>query len=288
MDNEVIEARKKIKDDLLKSGVREGACILVHSSLSKLGLGQKIPGGADTVIDALIDAVGPRGTVCFPTLSYLFTTEKTPIFDVRNTPSNVGIIPETFRRRPNVVRSVHPTHSVAAFGAQAEFITKDHWKDRTPVGPNSPFRRIYELSGQILFLGCTPRCNTSIHGVEELLPKPPPFLFQEFPIVYSVVDYSGNCVKVEHKRHNFEGIGQRYERVANILEQNKNGYSEGTVFNGKVFILDAKPMWDTALEHLLKNPFCFVDSVGEGEDHFLIENSSQTFSYVVGPKKISS
>ena len=76
-----------------------------------LGTGS-VPGGADTVIDALLDAVGPHGTLCLPTLSYLFTTPESPIFDVRSTPTNLGAIPEAFRRRPTAVRSVHPTHSV--------------------------------------------------------------------------------------------------------------------------------------------------------------------------------
>lgn len=211
-------AKTRLREDLLKAGVRPGACILVHSSLSKLG---HIPGGADTVIDALIAAVGEHGTVCFPALSYLFTTESNPVFDVRTTPCNIGTIPETFRKRTGVVRSVHPTHSVCALGPEAEEIVKDHFKDTTPVGPNSPFRKIFEKNGQVLFLGCTPRCNTSMHGVEELLDTRPPFLFQENPIVYSVTDYSGKTEKVTHTRHNFSGVGQRYERVAELLKEKK-------------------------------------------------------------------
>jgi len=280
---DVEKATKRIKDDLIKAGVREGACILVHSSLSKLG---NIPGGADTVIDGLIAAVGERGTLCLPTLSYLFTNETSPVFDVKSTPSNIGTIPETFRKRPNVLRSVHPTHSVAAFGARASDIVKDHWMDTTPVGPNSPFRRIYEHNGQILFLGCTTRCNTSIHGVEELLlPTPPPYLFLEFPITYTVTDDSGKTVQVQHKHHNFDGVGQRYERIALLLQKNKNGYSEGPVCEGKVVVLDAKPMWDTALESLKKDSQCFVDVVLEGEDHFLVQHKLGTYSYTVGPTK---
>lgn len=129
------------------------------------------------MIDAFLDVVGEKGALCFPTLSYLFTTEANPIFDIRITPTNLGVIPETFRRRSGVQRSLHPTHSVAAIGAQAALVTQDHYKDTTPVGANSPFRWVRDLCGQVVFLGCGCRCNTSIHGVEEMVDPIPPYLF---------------------------------------------------------------------------------------------------------------
>ena len=41
-----------------------------------------------------------------------------------------------------VVRSLHPTHSVAACGAQASELVHHHHKDRSPVGSHSPFRKV--------------------------------------------------------------------------------------------------------------------------------------------------
>ena len=46
------------------------------------------------VIDALLEAVGPKGTLCIPTLSYLFCTELSPTFHVERTPTNLGAIPQ--------------------------------------------------------------------------------------------------------------------------------------------------------------------------------------------------
>jgi aminoglycoside 3-N-acetyltransferase len=127
-------------------GIKSGIPVLVHSSLSSLG---KVEGGPDTVIDALVTTCGPDGTLCLPTLSYLYTTPSSPTFDVRTTPTNLGAIPETFRRRPFVQRSVHPTHSVSAVGPQADAVLGRHHLDTTPVGENSPFRRVRDLRGQV-------------------------------------------------------------------------------------------------------------------------------------------
>ena len=147
------DARDRLAQDLQRGLVRPNCPLLVHSSLSAVGGGAALPGGADTVIDALMDAVGAAGTLCFPTLSYLFTTIDSPSWNAATTRSNVGVIAETFRNRPEVQRSVHPTHSCAALGVAAVELTRDHHRDCSPVGPHSPFRKIRDLDGQIAFLG---------------------------------------------------------------------------------------------------------------------------------------
>ena len=60
--------------------MRAGSVLLVHSSLGP------VSGGPDTVLDAL----GPQGTLCLPTLSYLFVSSAQPVFDVKTTPTNLG------------------------------------------------------------------------------------------------------------------------------------------------------------------------------------------------------
>lgn len=115
-------------------GVREGDVLLVHSTLGSFRRSRP-PGG-----DA--DGAGHVGRA-------------NPIFDVRTTRSNVGIIPETFRGRADVVRSLHPTHSVCAAGARAAELIDGHLEDTTPCGPRSPFARLPRIGGGILMLGCS-------------------------------------------------------------------------------------------------------------------------------------
>src|SRR3712207_680593 len=104
--------RDVLSADLRRLGLGLGAGLLVHSSLSRLG---RVEGGADTAIDALLDAVAPGGTVLFPTLTggERDGPDAPPSIDVRSTPCWTGRIPETARCRLAARRSLHPTHSVA-------------------------------------------------------------------------------------------------------------------------------------------------------------------------------
>src|SRR6476620_10567900 len=108
--------------DLQRIGIKKGDSLLVHSSLSKIGF---VEGGPKTVIEALQEAVGEEGTLLFPAFPAKGRNkthlEEHPFFDVRNTPSQMGSITEYFRGMKGVLRSLHPTDSIAAKGPLAEY-----------------------------------------------------------------------------------------------------------------------------------------------------------------------
>src|SRR5688500_962738 len=103
-----------IVDAIRELGVRPGDLLLVHSSLSSFG---RVTGGAPAVARALVDVVSPGGTVFVPTFNY----GQLP-FDPATTPSLTGAITESFRALPGAVRSLQPTHPVAAIGPEAQSI----------------------------------------------------------------------------------------------------------------------------------------------------------------------
>src|SRR5947208_6009136 len=151
------DGRPIVTQAMIESGLRElglgpGDLVIAHSALRSFGW---VEGGEDAVIDALLAVVGPMGTVCMPALSYgdYGPDKPPPPFDPRTTPGIVGRIPERFRQRPGVLRSLHPTHSIAAFGARAEEIARDHEGSVTPCGPDSPWGKIARGGGCILMLG---------------------------------------------------------------------------------------------------------------------------------------
>jgi aminoglycoside 3-N-acetyltransferase len=153
-------------------GLDTGHQVLVHSSLSSFGY---VEGGADAVIDALLDTVGPGGTVLVPTLtgSEALSPQNPPVFDPLHTPCWTGRIPETFRQRPGAVRSLHPTHSVAAIGADAQALTADHIDSLTPCDNLSPYAKLAQSgTGYILLIGVDHQSNTTMHHVEELAGVP--------------------------------------------------------------------------------------------------------------------
>ncbi len=158
-----------IVSGLRSLGLRAGDHALVHSSLSSFG---HVEGGADTVIDALLQTVGTRGTVLVPTLtgSESLSPDNPPVFDPLGTPCWTGRIPETFRRRAEAIRSLHPTHSVAAIGPDAAALTDDHVNSLTPCDYASPYGKLAaDERGCVLLIGVDHQSNTTMHHVEEIV-----------------------------------------------------------------------------------------------------------------------
>lgn len=196
-------------EDLIKNlqdiGIKAGDSVLVHSSLSRIG---HLIDGPKTFVDALIETVGEEGTVLMPTspnnvfqLNYI---RNTPFFDVLNSPSKTGAITEYFRKLPNAKRSLHPTEPVSAVGKLAEYYTKDHFNQPTPYNKNSPFYRVSEQKGKILYVGVTlSMAGTNLHTLEDAVDfKFPVYYKDEFEI--DVIDEKGEKHKVKTKVHNPE------------------------------------------------------------------------------------
>ena len=154
---------KHILVEQLKAlGVKPGMNLLTHSALRRLG---PVAGGADTVIDALLEVLGPEGTLMMSAVSGNVNPTQ-PVFHVRHTPATVGTLVNVFMDRPGVVRSLHPVHSIAAFGPRAEFFTAGHLEARTPWSPDSPYGKLMRNRGFILFLGTNFTSNTCLHALE--------------------------------------------------------------------------------------------------------------------------
>ena len=149
-------------------GITPGSKLLVHSSLSSFGY---VEGGADAVIDAFLDVIGVQGTLLVPTLTGDETLSATnpPVFDPVAQACWTGVIPETLRKRAQAVRSLHPTHSVAALGADALALTRDHLSSVTPCDELSPYGKLARYDdAYIVLVGVTHQSSTLFHHVEEL------------------------------------------------------------------------------------------------------------------------
>lgn len=211
---------RTLLDALRELGVEAGSTMLVHSSLSSLGW---VEGGEHAVIDALLQAVGPAGLLVMPTHTWATVHQDQPVFHETLSPSTVGRVTESFRRRPGVRRSLHPTHSVAACGPGADDFIAGHERYATPCPPPSPYGQLVERKGKVLLLGVgLDRC-TLIHGFEEWADVP--WLFNRTESL-SVVTARGNILSVPSRRHtndpyyeerNFPSLEPLFQKAGAIL-----------------------------------------------------------------------
>jgi aminoglycoside 3-N-acetyltransferase len=145
--------------------IKAGDILIVHSSFKSLG---PVEGGPATVIAALQDVLTASGTLLMP----VFTSPQPDgVFYYRTAPSRTGAITEAFRTSPGVLRSRHPTHSVAAWGACAKVFLEGHPRT-TALGPDSPFHRAALAGGLVLMVGCRMTSCSLVHVAEALAKVP--------------------------------------------------------------------------------------------------------------------
>jgi aminoglycoside 3-N-acetyltransferase len=239
-----------LADALRRLGLNDGDVVLVHSSLSRLG---NVRGGAEMVIDALLEAVGPAGTVLFPTLTGTEGDgpDSPPIVDVRLTPCWTGRIPETARKRPEARRSLHPTHSIAVFGAGAERYAAGHEASATPCDTHSPYYRLITEGGRILLLGdVTQDSNTSFHCLEELAEVP--YHLQPEPTDGIVIDAGGGRHVVRNQLHHW-GWARDFPKVDGPL-RSAGAMRSGRVGQSTSHLIAARSFADTLLPLLRQDP----------------------------------
>lgn len=178
---------RSLRSDLHAIGVTAGDTLLVHASYRSLGY---VAGGTQAVVEALLAALGPDGTLVVPTHTgensdpaawqhppvppawWPVIREEAPAFDPLRTPSRwMGAIAETVRVWPGARRSDHPQVSFAAIGAHAEDVVGTHQLDDA-LGERSPLGAINRLDGKVLLLGCGHGSNTSLHLAEWRQPSP--------------------------------------------------------------------------------------------------------------------
>ncbi len=144
-----------IAAELRRLGIGPGDLVMAHSSLKSFGY---VEGGAEAVVDGLLAAVAPGGTVMVPT----FNHGRVRVFDPAETRSQNGAVTEALRLRPEAVRSVHPSHPYAAIGPRAEELTEGNLEVGT-FDPGCPLGKLADWGGWIVLLGVGMWSNTCVH-----------------------------------------------------------------------------------------------------------------------------
>lgn len=252
--NDLISALRRL-------GVEPGQVIMVHSSFDQF---EGFEGKPSDIIDALQEIVGPTGTVMMPTIPFtgsaLTYVKSGTVFDVRRTPSKMGLVTEIFRRSANVVRSVHPTHAVAAWGARAEQMTASHGSATTPCGLGSPFAQLLDHNGKTLLLGTGIGAMTFYHTCEELLEKDLPF--SPFTTeTFTVKSKDAHGVVVTTTMRLFDpGWSRRrnLQRLVPVLRA-RGAWHSTKIGNLEAILLDARAVLEACRAMAQQGQYCYDD-----------------------------
>jgi len=183
---------ERLRNAMAGLGVQHGDTLLVHSSFDAF---DGFQGKPNEVIQLLQTRIGPTGLLMMPTMSFTGTAielaRSNVIFDVLRSPSRMGMISELFRRSTGVLRSVHPTHPVACWGADAAAVAQGHHLSATPCGRGTPFEALLQRRGKIVLLGTDISVLTFYHHLEEIfeadLPASP-FTHEVFTLLSKAAD----------------------------------------------------------------------------------------------------
>ncbi|MBC2005167.1 AAC(3) family N-acetyltransferase [Listeria booriae] len=207
-------------------GITAGDTVILHSALGQAGW---VCGGDVAVIKAFQKAVTEQGNLVMPAQSTNLSDpatwrdpavpkswwptiyEEMPAYHPDETPTFfMGVIPETFRKMPDVKRSLHPKYSFCAWGKNAARITEKHALN-FGFGEQSPLARLYELKAKIILLGVDHDKNTSLHfaehqaGVRKIRQE-------KSPIIKNGVKVWQAYDELAYNSDSFIKVGRQYEQ----------------------------------------------------------------------------
>ena len=232
-------------------GLAPGDSVIVHSGISHVG---KIVGGPKAIFELIRDMIGERGHLLFPVFPFnnlmMHYLKAGPSFDVRTAPSKMGALTEYALKVPGGVRSIHPSHSVLAFGPNSSEFASSHHLDNAPFAERSPFARLVESHGKILLIGVGLNSTTSFHRTEDRLAERFPVrVYGQETFRVACTDWNGQRVEVTTLAH--DPFVSRV-RDCNLVRTDflrEGVLRELPVGNGTVGMIDAGAM-DRLLETL--------------------------------------
>jgi aminoglycoside 3-N-acetyltransferase len=164
----------------------------------------------------------------------------------------VGHLTNVFRLRPAAVRSLHPTHSVAAIGPRAAEFTAGHELDDTPCGAHSPYQRIVQWAGKVVLLGVRLDSCTLMHAFEEMAGIP--WLFNPGIEDLKSIRKDGRVVEVPSRRHARDReLDRSFSELEPMLMQ-KGILNYGPIGEAQVRIVAARPAAELLVPFFKENP----------------------------------
>lgn len=244
--------KEKLVDDLRNLGIENGTLLHLKVSLSSLGF---VEGGAETVVEALLEAVGEKGTIVSDAFLDVYplplSRKAGKIISDLDTPSYAGALANAMVRHPKMERSRHPVQRYAAIGAQAKELMHAHTPDKNPY---EPLRVMSEIGGWNLKLGSdekvvgvgTTHVAIQLMGFKQKRSR-------------AGINYRDENGEVKTFERNWAGgcdIG--FANFLPMYHENGGVLSEGTVGEAYAKLTDMKKTLEIEMREMKKNPASFL------------------------------
>lgn len=241
------------KQDILRfleeMGIQHNDTVTIHAALRKVG---PIEDGADGLIDALT-AYLSEGLLLVPTHTWAVTNKDNPYFDVRSTVPNIGTLARIAAQRKDGIRSLHPTHSMAAFGKNAREYIQGEEKSATPAPMGGALARLYDVGGKVILLGVGHERNTYLHAVDERIGVENRLAAEPFTV--TITDWEGNTLQSPpFYRHEVHGLPENVSSCSEYYPNYKKAFETadavryGQLGNATVTVCDVRKMTDMMMK----------------------------------------
>jgi aminoglycoside 3-N-acetyltransferase len=229
-------------------GIQKGSVVFIHSSVDALNINFPVY----RLLEILLETVSEDGILVFPAWHFTGRAEdylnKGLVFDVRRSPSVLGLLSELARRHPDATRSIHPFNSIVAIGKHAREIVGEHGNSIYPCDETSPYYKIMKYNGIITGIGVDTNFISFVHCPEDVLKKQFPIktrLDQVFEAKVKLKDGSLKIIKTlaahpQIKNNDITGFMNKYIK--------KSVCKNFTVKGNRFFVARSKELFDSIVD----------------------------------------
>jgi aminoglycoside 3-N-acetyltransferase len=240
-------------------GIHEGSVVFIHSSVDALNIDFPVY----RLLEILLETVGENGTIAFPAWHFTYRAEeylkKDLVFDVKRSPSVLGLLSELARRHPDAIRSIHPLSSIVAIGKHAQEIVGAHGNSIYPDDESSPFYKIMKYDGIIIGIGVDTNFISFVHCPEDVLKKQFPIKTRMDHVFEAKVRLKDGSLKIvktltahpQIRNNNITGFMNKYI---------KKSACENFIYKGnRFFIAHSKELFDSIVDLAKENKTIYTE-----------------------------
>lgn len=231
-------------------GVQEGDTVLVQSGFRNFRM---IRGGPTALIEALLMAVGKRGTLIMPTFNWVDFGEK-KFYSKKNTKPQTGLLSELFAEWPGRERIYHPIHGFSLVGENAKQLAQKV-KNKSSFEEASLFGELYRMNARLMLLGVSYREGFSFfHYLEEAIGVP----YRKFLNLKGIVEELDGSVRettIPYYGRTSMQVDYDIDKIIPFLEGENNSLIKKRVIGkGVVRLMSARPVYERLAHVLRENP----------------------------------